>query len=133
MAAIHQAAQTADASGFFGRKKRRRAVLAQFADLLVVPAESFGRTPLSQLTGDMAHAFARVVGARSAMAQIPVPLVPHGWNPAVPDQAKSARDQLAWLLWISDALAPNGTPQRDDLRRYHRRACSKSSGCVSAR
>ena len=119
VATIHQAALAADASGFFGRKKRRRAVLAQFADLLVVPPGSVNVATLSKLTGDMAQTFGRVSSARAVVAQLPASLAREAWNPALPEQARSVRDELAWLRWTGDALAPNGTAQRDRLRRYY--------------
>ena len=56
--AIHQAALAADGAGFLGRKRRRRAVLDQFADLLRVPRTQVDLKSLSQLTGDMAGAAA---------------------------------------------------------------------------
>ncbi|BDO43812.1 DUF3320 domain-containing protein [Cellulomonas sp. NTE-D12] len=117
--ALHQAAVAAEASGFFGRKKRCRAVLSQFADLLLVPTESLKRTPLSKLTSDMAQTYDHVTRARTALSQLPIPLAQPGWNPAFTDQAAGARDELAWVRWTLDAFAPDGTPVRDQLRGYY--------------
>ncbi|WP_197030117.1 DUF4011 domain-containing protein [Cellulomonas sp. URHE0023] len=116
---LHQASLAADASGFFGRKKRRRAVLAQFADLLRVPAAAVDVKTLSTLTADMASTFARVSAARNAARQVPIPLVDPSWNPAVHEQAARVRDEIAWLTWTGDVLVADGTPRRDALRTYY--------------
>lgn len=119
VAAIHAAAIAADQSSFFGRKKRRRAVVAQLADVLLAPAASVNLATLSALTADLAQAALRVAALRAAVAALPVPLAAPGWNPAVPEQAASVRDQIAWLAWARDVLAPDATPQSDALRHYY--------------
>ncbi len=119
VAALHQAALAADASGFFGRKKRRRAVLAQFADVLRVPPDSVNLKTLSALTADMANTFLHVSAARDAARQIPIPLADASWNPAIHEHAARVRDEVAWLTWTGDVLAVDGTPTRDALRGYY--------------
>ncbi|MGY4645719.1 DUF3320 domain-containing protein [Cellulomonas sp. URHB0016] len=119
VAAIHQAAVTADASGFFGRKKRRAAVLAQLSDALVAPATSVPLKSLSTLTGDLADTFERVSAARSAARQVPLPLTDDAWNPAVPEQAARIRDEIAWVVWTGDVLSDAGAPRSADLRAYY--------------
>lgn len=124
VAAIHRSALAADASGFFGRKRRRRAVLAQFEDLLQVPVSEVDLRALSTLTGGMASTFARVTAVREAIQRIPLPLTDSAWNPAVPEHAARARQEISWLLWTGDTLAAERTaaegarPGQAELRQY---------------
>ncbi|WBM80908.1 DUF3320 domain-containing protein [Cryobacterium breve] len=106
---IHAAALAADAAGFFGRTKKRRAVLAQFADTLTgdaasAPEKAVPLKTLSTLTAALAAAHAEAQGLRNAALTLPVPLVDAAWNPFVPADAEDLATGLAWLGWIGDAL-----------------------------
>lgn len=117
--ALHQGALAADASGFFGRKRRRRAVLDQFADLLLVPAAQVNLKSLSHVTGDMTATAQRVNAVRTTIGQIPIPLVPAGWNPADPAQAGQAQSSTGWLIWSGDVLCGDRTALREAYRDYY--------------
>ena len=119
VSAIHAAAMAADSSGFFGRKGRRRAVLAQLSGALLVDPKSIELKTLSQLTGDLAAAYSQVATMRAMALQIPLPLVDGRWNPAVPQDAMRLRDDLDWIRWLGAAVAPDGSRHRDDLRAFY--------------
>lgn len=117
--AIHAAAVAADQSGFFGRKKRRRAVLALFADELTIDPESVPLKTLSTLTGALFASYAAAARVRDAALKLPTPLVDAGWNPFITEQAEKLAADLTWLGWIGDTLNPPGTADVTDLREYY--------------
>lgn len=119
VAALHAAAVAADKSGFFGRKRRRKAVLGQFVDLLRVQPAQVDLASLSRLTADLASTAIRVDAARNAMSQLPIPLVDVAWNPADPAQAASANASVGWLIWIGDVLGGADPALREALRSYY--------------
>lgn len=133
VAAIHAAAVAADQSGFFGRKKRRRAVLGQFADCLTVDPAQVDLKGLSALTQEMAATHGKVVEFRAAVRQVSVPLADGHWNPAVPEHAVAVRDAAAWLVWTGDALAPDGSPGREALREAYASTARGAHALVLAR
>ncbi|WP_241976376.1 DUF3320 domain-containing protein [Cryobacterium algoricola] len=129
---IHAAALDADAAGFFGRKKKRRAVLAQIADALTgdaasVPEKAVPLKMLSTLTAALAAAHAEAQGLREAALTLPVPLVDARWNPFVASDAEDLATGLAWLGWLGDALnrpapaaaAADSPTHTADLRAYY--------------
>ena len=117
--AIHAAAGAADQSGFFGRKKRRRAVLAMFADDLTGDPESVPLKTLSTLTGALAASHASATSLRDATLKLPLPLVDATFNPFIPEQSAKLAADVAWLGWIGDALNPPGSASVTDLREYY--------------
>ncbi|UZN03050.1 DUF3320 domain-containing protein [Cellulomonas sp. S1-8] len=132
VAAIHAAALAADASGFFGRKKRRRAVLAQFADTLVVPPSEVPLKQLSDLTADLATTYAQVTELRALVTQTPLPFAADGWNPGDPAAAAWMRDNVDTLTWLGEVLAVDGSALRDDLRAYYSGTPQGTSAAVIA-
>ena len=111
----------ADESGFFGRKKRRRAVLAQLTDVLGVDAETINLKELSALTKDIAITHAVVEDLRARVAALPVVLFDRPWNPLVDADARHLRDQLAAMERIGNALSANtADPFVAQLREYYR-------------
>lgn len=68
--AIHAAAVAADESGIFGRKKRRRAVLAQLTDVLAVEPAQIKLKTLSARTADMQNSHAAVADLRQRVAAL---------------------------------------------------------------
>lgn len=118
--AIHAAALAADESGFFGRKKRRRAVLAQLADVLVVDETSIDLKGLSTGTAAMAETQALVADLRQRVCRLPVTLLDGDWNPLIPETAAQLRAGLDWLVWLVAALSATG-PHVADLRDFYAR------------
>ncbi len=119
--AIRASALAADASGFFGRKKRRRAVLARLSGVLLVDPASVKLGSLTPLTGELATARPRIAAIRDGLGRIPLPLMEPGWNPAVPDRAAEARDHLGRLMWLDQALPVSDSPAHSDVRAYYQK------------
>ncbi|WP_234787432.1 DUF3320 domain-containing protein [Mycolicibacter sinensis] len=120
MPAIHAAALAADESGFFGRKKRRRAVLAQLADVLVVEEASIDLKGLSTGTAAMAETHALVSDLRRRVSRLPVTLLDGDWNPLLPETGAQLRTGLDWLVWLVAALSAAGQHVAD-LRDFYTR------------
>jgi hypothetical protein len=118
--AIHKAAVDADNSGFLGRKKRRRAVVAQLAAVLAVKPESVNLKALSATTSEMVQTFQVVSELRQRVANIPVSLTPSGWNPLVSEHVASFRTQLSDVKRIASVLSEKrDDPHVVDLRGYY--------------
>ncbi|MEZ0384001.1 DUF3320 domain-containing protein [Mycobacterium sp. pW045] len=118
--AIHAAALAADESGFFGRKKRRHAVLAELADVLVVDAASIDLKGLSTGTAAMAETHALVTDLRQRVSRLPVTLLDGDWNPLVPETAAQLAFGLDWLRRLVAVLTTDGSHVAD-LRDYYTR------------
>ncbi len=119
---IHAAALAADASSFFGRKKRRRAVLAQFATDLRVEQTAIDLRGLSALTGAMAETAAQVDQLRGELQRQPVVVSTPDFNPYMPGAAEQVGAALTWVGWLSRTLASDVSPAgdlRSDLRRVY--------------
>lgn len=118
--AIHAAATAADESKFFGRKKRRRAVLEQLSNVLVVDPKTIDLKTLTPLVADIMESHAAVAELRDRVARIPTTVIGEAWNPLVPEQTAKVRQELAWLRWTAALLSgqPND-PHVEDLRSYY--------------
>lgn len=119
---IHAAALAADASSFFGRKKRRRAVLAQFATDLRVEQTAIDLRNLSTLTGAMAETAAQVDEMRGELQRQPVVVAPLDFNPYMPYAAEQVGAALGWVSWLSRTLVSDVSAAgdlRSDLRRVY--------------
>lgn len=119
---IHAAALAADASSFFGRKKRRRAVLAQFATDLRVEQKAIDLRGLSALTGAMAETAAQVDEIRGELQRLPVVVAAPDVNPYMPGAADQVVAALRWAGWLSMTLASDASTAgdlRSDLRRMY--------------
>jgi Protein of unknown function (DUF4011)/Swt1-like HEPN/AAA domain/REase_MTES_1575/Protein of unknown function (DUF3320) len=129
--AIHAAAVAADESGMFGRKKRRRAVLAQLTDVLAVdPAEVKLKT-LSALTADLQASHAVVADLRHRVAALPALLFDRPWNPFVDADAAHLAQGLAALRRLGHALsATPADPHIADLRKFY--SDTATGTCTSA-
>jgi SpoU rRNA methylase family enzyme len=126
---IHQAAVAADESGFFGRKKRRREVLAQLTDVLAIDPATVKLKELSTLTKGIADTYAVVSDLRSRVANLPVQLFDRPCNPLVVEDASYLSNQLETLRRLGDALSSNpGDPFIADVREYYR---STAHGAVA--
>jgi len=117
---IHAAAVAADQSGFFGRKKRRRAVVAQLADVLVVDEATIDLKGLSTGTAAIAETHGLVSDLRRRVSSLPVTLVDGDWNPLVPETAARLQAGLAWLVRLVAELTAAG-PHVADLREFYAR------------
>ena len=128
--AIHQAAAAADESGFFGRKKRRRAVLAQLSDVLAIDAANVPLKMLSELTGQISETYALATDLRTKVAGLPVRLFDREWNPLLVEDVTQLTDGIAALRRIGQMLSTNshrayirdlreffGTTARDEMRQ----------------
>ncbi|MGN6221885.1 MAG: DUF3320 domain-containing protein [Microbacterium sp.] len=113
--AIHRAGVAADASGFFGRRKRQRAVLSEFGTSLRVEARSFPARDVTPLTADVARTADEIGGLRAALATLPLPLVTSNWNPYLREGVEPAKATLAWGVWLGSELS--STDGNADLRQ----------------
>lgn len=118
--AIHAAAVAADESGYFGRKKRRRAVVAQLADVLVVNEATIDLKGLSTGTAAIAETHALVSDLRRRVSSLPVTVVDGDWNPLVPETAARLQAGLACLVRLVAELTAAG-PHVADLREFYAR------------
>ena len=119
---IHAAALAADASSFFGRKKRRRAVLAQFAADLRVEQTAIDLRGLSTLTGAMAETAAQVDELRAELQRQPVIVAAPDANPYTPGVAEQVGAALTWVSWLSRTLSSDVSVAghlRSDVRRVY--------------
>ncbi len=119
--AVHQAAIAADASGFFGRRKRQRAVLAGFGAALRADARRFPAREVTPLTAQVLQAADEIASLRAALAALPLSLVRSDWNPYLREGIELAKATLAWAVWLGTQLsaAQGEVELRDALRRYY--------------
>lgn len=118
--AIHAEATAADESGMFGRKKRRRAVLAQLTDVLTVDPAQIKLKTLSTLTADLQNSQVAVADLRQRVFTLPAQLFDRPWNPFVEADATHLTQALAALRRIGQALSANPTaPHIADLRKFY--------------
>lgn len=118
--AIHAAAVDADESGMFGRKKRRRAVLAQLTDVLTVDPAEIKLKTLSALTADLQNSHAAVGDLRQRVATLPAALFDRPWNPFVDNDATHLSQALAVLRRVGQVLSANAAdPHVADLRKFY--------------
>lgn len=133
---IHAAAIAADSSSFFGRKRRRQAVLERLSGVLVDGPSSIPLKHLSTLTESLASATARISDLRSRLDRIPLPVAAHDFNPAIPGQAAQVSSGLGWLIWLNQTLFAHGLAQQQSrVRLYERpqqRACESELRAFAA-
>ncbi len=103
--AIHKSAAEADESGFFGRKKRRRAVLEQLAGVLAVDASSVKLKTLSKLTADLEATHSAVTELRQRVATLPVQIFDGSWNPLVPEDMARLTATLSAVRRVGNILS----------------------------
>ncbi|WP_104163148.1 DUF4011 domain-containing protein [Cryobacterium sp. N22] len=130
-AALHRDAQAADVSSFFGRRGRRKAVLARLA----AEVRSGAKVPLGSLstvTGQLADSQAQLHALRAGVRAVDGVTIADDWNPLVgADQAPPAqtghtvptgqtgRDELAarlaWLRWAGGVVASEHRDLSDEF------------------
>ena len=100
---IHADAVAADASSFFGRKKRRLAVrsrlepFVQQADLPKPRSLSLQTAQLAQLHEDI-----RVL--RATFAAVAGVVQPDDWNPLLETDSTRIATHASWIVWLSKSL-----------------------------
>ncbi|AKS35857.1 DUF3320 domain-containing protein [Mycolicibacterium goodii] len=119
--AIHKSAVEADESGFFGRKKRRRAVREQLAGVLAVDPSTVKLKTLSTLTADIEATYRDVSDLRSRVAMLPAQLIDTSWNPLVGEDAARLAGSLAAVRRVGTILAEHpDDPRVSAMRTFYR-------------
>ncbi|WP_075201067.1 DUF3320 domain-containing protein [Leucobacter celer] len=119
---IHARALAADGSGFFGRKKRQRAVLQEFGPALRVDARSMPPKEVSQLTFEVTQTAHLIDDLVVRLKALPVQLVHDGWSPFAGSGVQPVISNLDWLGWLVPALTQNETASerlRAELRKTY--------------
>ncbi|MDO9398419.1 MAG: DUF4011 domain-containing protein, partial [Herbiconiux sp.] len=120
IAGIHAEALAADQSGFFGRKKRRRAVAARLAPALRSP-DAIDLKQLSTLTGQIAESAAFVQSLRADVQQLAGVQIAADWNPFRPADPEAVTTQIAWLRWVGTTIGLRPGEEPDAFTRECRR------------
>ncbi|GIL33984.1 DUF4011 domain-containing protein [Phycicoccus sp. DTK01] len=109
LADIHGMAQQAASSGWWGRKKRLRAVLAQLEPGLR-PGHSVDLKELPALTGALVqlHGAVNHLGTRSR--DLDGVSIPERWNPLTPEGERVVAAQLDWLEWAGSVVEERADP-----------------------
>ncbi len=102
--AIDADARTANASSWFGRKKRQLAVLARLQPALR-PGVTVPRKQIGELTGRLAGVWRQIVQLQVRVAAVDGLQPPDGWNPLTSDGRRWLDDRIGWLTWASDAAS----------------------------
>jgi len=119
--AVHRSAMQADASGFFGRRKRQRAALALFGPALRVEARSFPAREVTPLAAEVVRASEEIAAVRSALRSLPLDLAPADWNPYLGEGVEPVKRRLAWGVWLGSSLSSTGSDPtlRSAFRTYY--------------
>ena len=103
--ASHAQAQRRGVVGWFGRKKRLAAVLAQLEPVLRAGADGRSRKRLPELTAALVQLQGAVARWRARAPACPASRVPTGWNPLHrTPAAELVKRQVAWLTWAGAAV-----------------------------
>lgn len=120
LADLHAAALAAASSGFFGRKKRLKAVLEQLRPALRPDADVAPKR-LPELTGALLQVQGAVTALATHAASVPGVEVPATWNPLTPDGQQLVERQVGWLSWAGAAVEASSAAAQsfpEALRRY---------------
>jgi hypothetical protein len=101
---IDAEARAADASSWFGRKKRQLAVLARLQPGLR-PAVTVPHQQVSVLTGHLAGVWREIVRLQLRVAEVAGLQPPDGWNPLTAAGQRWLDERIGWLTWASDTAA----------------------------
>ena len=104
--AIHQAAVAADESSFFGRKKRRRAVLAMLAEVMAVDPSTVPLKSLSELTGQLNASYDQLADFGRRVGGSPLAMFGRAWNPLIKSDSDQLRATIAVLRRLVDLVPP---------------------------
>ncbi|NLA35455.1 MAG: DNA helicase, partial [Actinobacteria bacterium] len=104
------AAVAADESGFFGRKKRRRAVLAMLAEVMAVDPATVPLKSLSELTGQLNASYKQLAEFRRRLSESPLSMLGYAWNPLIKNDADHLRATVAVLQRLVELVpaSPSG-------------------------
>ena len=120
LADIHGQAQAAASSGWWGRKKRLRAVADHLSPALR-PGATVGPKEVVAVTGALLQVQGAVRGLADQATRVPGVTVPEGWNPLT-DEGRALLDrQVQWLRWAGRAVARRSTgadPFTDATREW---------------
>jgi len=105
---VHQAAVAADASGFFGRRKRQRAALAEYGAALRVDPRSFPARDVTVLAAEVARTADDIQALRADLAALPPDIVSADWTPYGEVGVEPVKASLAWAVWLGSALSVGG-------------------------
>ena len=99
-------AEQAAASGFFGRKKRMLAVVAEL-DAVVHSGANVRPKELVLLLQNLVAAQQQIHGLQTEAQSVPGLAVPQGWNPLTEAGQQALERRLGWLRWAAQAVQPN--------------------------
>ncbi len=116
---VYRAAVAADASGFFGRRKRQRAALAGFGSALRVDPRTYPARDVTPLVAEVVGAAEEIGSLRAQLISLPLPLVSATWTPYSEEGTDSVKTSLAWAVWLGDALSGGGADFKVGLRRNY--------------
>lgn len=113
---IHRLAVDADQSRFFGRKKRRLAVLQRVEPW--IRAESLPKhKQVSVLTARLADLESSVVALRKLFDEAPGLAAVPEFNPMVSTEVDDLRARHAWLAWLGSSIGGEATSELSRLTR----------------
>jgi hypothetical protein len=116
---IHADALAADASRFFGRKKRRLTVRARI-EPFVQPADLPKPRVLTSRTAQLAQLHDDILALRATFTALPGAEQPDEWNPLLERDSTRIAAQANWIGWLSKALNdPTSTPAIVSTRRSY--------------
>ena len=125
---VHAAAEAADQSGFFGRKKRRRAVLAMLAEVMTVEPSTVPLKSLSTFTGELNASWAAVADLRRSVDKLPFPVFQQAWNPLVDSDMSHLRRVLELYRRLADILcAQPASELHREIRAHYTRTSQGDS------
>lgn len=126
---VHAKALAADASGFFGRRKRQRMALASFGPALRVDPKSFSARDVTKLSGEIAATADEVDALRHALGSLPLATPPAQWNPYVGDGTQQIRATLEWGIWLGGSLSATDADGQlvEGLRNYYRSSAADTT------
>ncbi|MGQ0845288.1 MAG: DUF3320 domain-containing protein [Sporichthyaceae bacterium] len=103
LTALRAEAQAAEDSGFFGRGKRRRAVLAHLAPVLRVEVEA---KDALDLLADLLRTREAIAALHARVGELPGIAATAGWSPLRAEDVAAVVGQLDWLQWAAAAVCP---------------------------
>nr|WP_239579159.1 DUF3320 domain-containing protein [Microlunatus panaciterrae] len=118
LAQILEQAQAAAASGFFGRRKRLKAVLEQLRPGLR-PEASVKPKDVPVLVAELHQTQQLAWDLGRQAAKIPGIMITQDWNPLTPAATEQLDAQVGWLQWASACVAPDSDrPVGPSLRSF---------------
>lgn len=114
-------AEQASSSGFFGRKKRMLAVVAEL-EAVVHSGANVRPKELVLLLQNLVAVQQQIRGLQTEAQAVPGMAVPQGWNPLTEAGQQALEHRLGWLRWAAQAVQPNAgdniVPFQNALRAF---------------